>query len=299
MQALIQVSEDCRQPTGGLVSILDPTEVGRHCPNPSVQRIELKNLVDLVTQSITGCSHPWRANIIQQTLGLPVEQAPAVTDNPQTDPISLNETEDHGAEGIDHIAWTPKEEKCARLIQACFRRYRKRSGVKLGGPRYEPFCELVQALKDRSREHPRNPRLVLYCILLRGPLIHCMNELQRLKESCEGAIHDLNKQMALAEDRTLDEVYEKGTEIRSLKEAIEELMNTLGPKSPLHSDRPSLPKLNAQVKRISDLRHQLAQFVVIQEETDDSDLGDTATLRVLLRKTAHKQGKATTKPPQR
>ncbi|KAG8897328.1 hypothetical protein FRB99_008233 [Tulasnella sp. 403] len=298
-QALIQVSEDSRQATGGLVSISDPTEVGRHCPNPSAQSIELKELVDLVTQSITGSSHPGRANIIQQTLGLPVEQAPAVTDNPQTDPISLNETEDHGAEGIDHIAWTPKEEKCARLIQACFRRYRKRSGVKIGGPLYEPFCEVVQALEDRSREHPRNPRLLLYCMLLRGPLIHCVNELQRLKGLCEGAICDLNKRMATAEDRALDEVYEKGTEIRSLKEAIEELMNTLGPKSPLHSDRPSLPKLNAQVERIPDVRRQLTQFVDIQEETDDSNLGDTTILRVLLRKTAHKQAKATAKSPQR
>ncbi|KAG8898993.1 hypothetical protein FRB99_007004 [Tulasnella sp. 403] len=302
-RTLILVSEEVSQSNGGLITITDHTALRNRLFTPQTQNIAFNDMTDLVTQCTIGNGVPWLAMLVQSSTGLLSHQAQLAVDNRELDDPGIDEADDLDADGLTHIARTPKEEAGARLIQACFRRYRRRSGFKLGGPLYDPFCELVKTLKDRSPQHPPNYRLFLYCVLLRGPLIHCMNELQRLKELCENAIRALNEQMARSEDDALDDVYERGKEIRSgsiqfmtagidltVKEAIEALANTLGPESTLHVDNPSLSKLKAQVKRIPDLRHRTLQFTPIQDDSDDNDLGVTFILDMLSSKTARRQG---------
>ncbi|KAG8896968.1 hypothetical protein FRB99_008544 [Tulasnella sp. 403] len=290
-RALVRISEEGSQSNGGLITIANHATLGYHRFAPHTQGVVFGDMMDLVTQCTIGKGVPWLAMMVQSSTGLLLNQAQVTADNREVDGPGMDGVDDLDADGLTHIARTPKEEASVKLIQACFRRYRWRSGFKLGGPLYDPFCQLVKTLEDRSPQHSPNSRLFLYCVLLRGPLIHCMNELQRLKELCENAIRGLNEQMACSRDDVLDEVYEKGKEIRTVKEAIETLANTLGPESTLHVDNPSLSKLKAHVKHIPDLRRRVGQFVPIQDKGDDYDLGVTFIIDLRSSKTACKKGR--------
>ncbi|KAG8887494.1 hypothetical protein FRC00_000395 [Tulasnella sp. 408] len=174
------------------------------------------------------------------------------------------------APGLESVASTPEDRRSASIIQAFFRRHRRRAG----GP-IAAVCErLAQKLKKRARSY-NLARPLLLCV--RGPLPHVLAYLRTLKILCEETIQALNRDMKESGHENIEELHEKGVEVRRIREAIIRVGKELQPSSSLYSTRlsatpVSVLEIRKRVRQVPELVRNLRNFVNCSEDLD-YDLG--------------------------
>ncbi|KAG8905111.1 hypothetical protein FRB99_000675 [Tulasnella sp. 403] len=292
---LMQSSKQTVQADGGLVAIYQADSY-RGRLNLSIDNITFSSIQDLTAQ-LVGEHIPLLATSLQLD-SLKPEAETTEVEGGEIDPGNHTETEEAEVDALDHIEWTPEEEASAPIIQKYFRRYRKRSGPKFGGPIHGALCELAVTLSADGAHVERQQK---YLVLLRGPLLHVIEELRRIRDICQQTIGEENKKMARMDHTALDVAYETGKNVRyaalrslgsesthtdssprKLKDDIETLLNNLGPSADVHK-LCSVTQLKGQVEAVPDLLRRLEEFVPdAAKSTDYFDLGVTPIMRADL-----------------
>ncbi|KAG9047262.1 hypothetical protein FS837_002665 [Tulasnella sp. UAMH 9824] len=176
---------------------------------------------------------------------------------------------------LESVASTPEDRRSASIIQAFFRRHRRRAG----GPIAAVFERLAKKLKERTRGYGLE-RSLLLCI--RGPLPHVLAYLRTFKQLSEDTIQDLNRDMQKSSHEEIEELHAQGIEIRRIRDATIRLIKDLQPSSGLYFNRRSgtpVPVLEIveRVRQIPELVNSLQNFAECSNDVD-YELGVEAIL---------------------
>ncbi|KIO30547.1 hypothetical protein M407DRAFT_20435 [Tulasnella calospora MUT 4182] len=176
------------------------------------------------------------------------------------------QTKSAAGPGFESVPSTPEDRRSASIIQAFFRRHRRRAG----GPIAAVFERLAQKLKKRTRNY-KLARPLLLCI--RGPLPHVVAYLLTLRNISDKTIQTLNRNMQKISHEKIEELHEKGVEVRRIRDAIIRLGEELQPSSSLYSNRLSATPVSAleivkKVEQVPELVRKLQNSVDCPEDLD-------------------------------
>lgn len=108
---------------------------------------------------------------------------------------------------LESVASTPEDRRSASIIQAFFRRHRRRAG----GPIAAAFERLAKKLKEHT-PGSRLERSLLLC--LRGPMPHVLAYIRTLKKLSEDTIQTLNRDIQESSHKGIEQLHVKGVEVR-------------------------------------------------------------------------------------
>ncbi|KIO30551.1 hypothetical protein M407DRAFT_20439 [Tulasnella calospora MUT 4182] len=167
---------------------------------------------------------------------------------------------------LESVASTPEDRRSASIIQAFFRRHRRRAG----GPIAAVFERLAKKLQERTRGYGLERRLLL-CI--RGPLPHVLAYLRTFKQRSEDTIQTLNQDMQESSHEDIEELHAQGIEVRRIRDATIRLIKELQPSSGLYFNRRSgtpvsILEIVERVWKIPELVRSLHNFVEFSNDVD-------------------------------
>ncbi|KAG9047264.1 hypothetical protein FS837_002667 [Tulasnella sp. UAMH 9824] len=175
-------------------------------------------------------------------------------------------------EGLESLGYVKEEWKGASVIQAFYRRRRRRAGGPLAlAPVFE---DLANRIIKASEPNPPE-RYILLC--LRGPLPHVLAYLQTMKDVTQDADKALITEMSSSDHEAIDELYMKRKEVQDVRATLSELLEELHPASDFYFQRTSkapvsLITIVEKVKSIPILLTNIRKFCNCSEN-DDYDLG--------------------------
>ncbi|KAG9047260.1 hypothetical protein FS837_002663 [Tulasnella sp. UAMH 9824] len=171
---------------------------------------------------------------------------------------------------LESVASTAEDQKSALIIQAFFRRHRRRAG----GPIPAAFEDLVKKL-DGVVVNDRPSKDLLLC--LRGPLPHVLAYLKAFHETCQAATEVVTKEMQMKSHEMLDELREKKDEIRSIHREVKRIFKDIQPSSDFYYHEPSktlvsVSEIVERVRPIPSLVSKIQEFSACPTDAD-YDLG--------------------------
>ncbi|KAG8906147.1 hypothetical protein FRC01_008108, partial [Tulasnella sp. 417] len=171
---------------------------------------------------------------------------------------------------LESEAYTEEDQKSASIIQAFFRRHKRRAG----GPIAQAFEDLAQKITECSEEQEPSRDLLL---CLRGPLPHVLAYLKRLHDTCLARVRALTKEMQDSEHEMLEELREKKDDVRLIHRDVKRLIKDLQPSSELYFQGTSwtqvpVSEIVERVQEIPNLVGHIREFAECPEDTD-YDLG--------------------------
>ncbi|KAG8960165.1 hypothetical protein FRC05_007043 [Tulasnella sp. 425] len=167
---------------------------------------------------------------------------------------------------LESVASTPEDRRSASIIQAFFRRHRRRAGGLIAAA----FERLAKKLKEHT-PGSRLERSLLLC--LRGPLPHVLAYIRTLKKLSEETIQTLNRDMQESSHKDIDGLHAKGVEVRRIRDATTGLIRELQPSSKFYFNRRlaapvSTVAIVEKVGGIPELLCELRAFVECPEDLD-------------------------------
>ncbi|KIO30539.1 hypothetical protein M407DRAFT_20427, partial [Tulasnella calospora MUT 4182] len=167
---------------------------------------------------------------------------------------------------LESVASTAEDQKSALIIQAFFRRHRRRAG----GPIPAAFEDLVRKL-DGAVETDRLSEHLLLC--LRGPLPHVLAYLKTFHETCQTATEVVTKEMQTKNHEMLDELREKKDEIRSIHREVKKISKDIHPSSEFYCHGlskilVSVSDIVERVQQIPLLVSKIREFADCPEDAD-------------------------------
>ncbi|KAG9016354.1 hypothetical protein FRB90_003159 [Tulasnella sp. 427] len=129
---------------------------------------------------------------------------------------------------LESESYTEDDHKCARIIQAVFRRHKQRTR--------DPIRNAYHDLAKRLVGDPEGPsphRHLLLC--LRGPLPDVLAYLRVLHNLCLAVVANITKEMQNSDHEMLEELREKKDDLRSIHREVKRITKDLHPSSGFYS----------------------------------------------------------------